>query len=476
MIKKCCLFTRQCYTFATVFATTESRIFVLDDDPAFRARVREGLGGMFGLVEAGSEEEFRKAWRPRTFDLLLLDMRLRVDREGLDVLREVFSLDELQPVIMVSAYGDAESAIEAVGAGAMMFLHKHEFSPALLGRMAEAVIEQGRLKRQVAGLRRTAWAGEPDALLGNSPEIREAGEMLRALARSGRVPLVSGERGTGMTLAARLIHRSGEQADGPFLEVAGAVAEEGRAFYEGRFSPWAQASGGTLALDGVETMSEKAGRGVLERTATGRGEYITPSVVLLLHEGGRRVGKPGRWLGAGDLLPVRLPPLRERREDIPLLAAHFLQGQRAGGHTTARSFGSYAMERLEAHTWPGNVRELRNAVGYGALQAAVAEVDEIGPEHLPGALVAGRQGSGDGPVITEGTWDYLFQVARAELALAERAMREKSVTQKTALARALGYTDRFTLGRRLEKALGEFPDLAADYPSVARLFRKGGGK
>ena len=448
----------------------------MDDEPAFRGRVREGLGGLLGVVEAGSEEEFRKLWRPRVFDLLLLDMRLRVDREGLDVLREVFAQDELQPVIMVSAYGDAESAIAAVGAGAMMFLHKHEFTPALLGRMVEAVIEQGRLRRQVAGLRRTAWAGEPDGLLGNSVGIREAGEVLRTAVRGGRVLLVNGERGTGMTLAARLVHRAGERADGPFLEVAGALAEEDRAFYEGRFSPWAQAGGGTLALDGVEVLSDKAGRGVLERVIFGRGDLMVPSVVLLLHEGGRRAGKTARWLGAGDLLPMRLPPLRERREDIPLLAAHFLQGQRAGGHTTARSFGSNAMERLEAHPWPGNVRELRNAVEYGALQAAVAEMDEIGPEHLPGALVAGRQGSGDGPVITEGIWDYRFQVARAELALAERAMREKTVTQKTALARVLNYTDRFTLGRRLEKALVEFPELAVNYPSVAQLFRKGGEK
>jgi DNA-binding NtrC family response regulator len=86
------------------------------------------LCGVFEVVEACSEEEFRALWLPRGFDLLLLDMRLRRDREGLDVLREVFAQDELQPVIMVSAYGDTESAIAAVGAGAMMFLHKSEFT------------------------------------------------------------------------------------------------------------------------------------------------------------------------------------------------------------------------------------------------------------------------------------------------------------------------------------------------------------
>lgn len=453
-----------------------SQILILDDDPAFRARVREGLGGVFEVTEAGTEDELRALWVPRRFDLLLLDMRLRRDREGLDVLREVFAQDDLQPVIMVSAYGDTESAIEAVGAGAMMFLHKQEFSPALLGRMAEAVIEQGRLRRQVQGLRRLAWAGDPDTLLGESAGIREAAAAVRLAAGSDDAPaLIVGERGCGASLAARLIHRGGERADGPFLEVAGAQTEDERNFYEGRLSPWIQTLGGTLAVDGAEALGQAAGRKILTR-----GENEPHRVVFMHHLAageartkGERRSAASQWLFAENLLPVRLPPLRERREDIPLLATHFLQRQRAGGHTTARSIGGAAMTRLEEFSWPGNVRELRNAVEYATLQAAADARDEVGSEHLPTELAvvgsAAARRKLTSPDETE--WDYRWHLARTELELADRAIRERGIAQKTALARALGYTDRFTFGRRISKALADFPSLGREFQAAANLFR-----
>lgn len=454
---------------------SERQLLILDDDPTFRAAVRDGVGGMLGVTEAGSEAEFRNLWRSRRFDLLLLDMRLRRDREGLDVLREVFAQDETQPVIMVSAYGDTESAIEAVGAGAMMFLHKREFSPALLGRMMEAVIEQGRLRRQVQALRRQAWAGEPDGLLGSSAGIREATDALRSAAQDrDSWPLVTAERGAGASLAARLIHRMGDLAEGPHLEVEAQVVEEA-SFFDGKFSPWVQSAGGTLAVDGVERLGKPVGKRFLES-----GDHESRNVVFLLHEVGRELGfvsgrsrkaEMPRWLVGVNTLPVRLPPLRERREDIPLLATHFLQRQRAGGHTTARSLSGAAMAKLESHVWPGNVRELRNAVEYAALQAAVTGRDEISPEHLPAGLalvgLAPRKSS-----AVETGWDYRLTLARAELELADRAIREKAIQQKTALAEALGYTDRFTFGRRVEKALRDFPFLDGEFDAVARMFGK----
>jgi len=460
-----------------------SQIFILDDDPKFRGRVREGLGGLFGIVEAGGEAEFRTLWAPRRYDLLLLDMRLRRDREGMDVLREVFAQDELQPVIMVSAYGDTESAIEAVGAGAMMFLHKREFTPSLLGRMAEAVIAQGRLRRQVQGLLRRAWAGEPEALLGDSPGIREAAAALREVGgEDGGFPLVLGERGCGMSLVARLIHRRGRRSDGPFLEVAAALAERKESFFEGRLSPWAQAAGGTLAVDGVEQVPARTGAEIAEAAHTGRGEFGTPDVVFLLHENadsGLEAGisrKIPDWLSGEAVLPVYLPPLRERREDVPLLAAHFLQRQRTGGHTTARSIGSPAMARLEGFSWPGNVRELRNAVEYAALQAAATDADEVGLAHLPpGVAMLGGAERKSGNAAGMG-WDYRLHLARTELELADRAIRERGIAQKTALGRALGYTDRFTLTRRLKKALVDFPVLADEFLAVAKMFEPPTGK
>lgn len=456
------------------------QLLILDDDPAFRASVREGVGGLFGVVEAGTEEEFRVLWHPRRFDLLLLDMRLRRDREGLDVLREVFAQDECQPVIMVSAYGDTESAIEAVGAGAMMFLHKREFTPELLGRMMEAVMEQGRLKRQATALRRQVWAGEPDSLLGASAGIREAGEALRAAAaEQNSWPVVCGERGSGASLAAKLLHRMGERAEGAFVEV-GADALDGAVdrFFEGKLSPWAQSEGGTLALDGAEVVWAATGRALFER-----GDTASRGVVFLLHQNRGEPSSRGsksvrsrselpRWLAQASPSVVRLPPLRDRRDDIPLLAAHFLQRQRAGGHTTARSLNGAAVAQLEAHDWPGNVRELRNAVEYAALQAAAFGRDEVALEHLPGGLAMAARNSGRSSLALSSGWDYRLALARTELELSDRAIRERGIQQKTALAEALGYTDRFTFGRRIEKALRDFPTLGVEYEAVAKLFGK----
>jgi len=434
------------------------------------------LTGRYQVVEAGSELEFREEYRPLAFDLLLLDMRLRRDREGLDVLREVFAQDELQPVIMMSAYGDTESAIEAVASGAMMFLHKQEFSPALLGRMVEAVIEQGRLRRQVRALRQIAWAGEPETLLGNSAAVREAAAGLRIAAEAaGRVPLVVGERGTGTSLAARVIHRYGARPDGPFLEVEGRRMRRDQHFFSDRFSPWIQATWGTLALDGVERIEEATGRSLLEHLQTQGSESREPRVVFLLHEDPNRQGKDQApsvpWLSTDATLPpVRLPPLRERREDIPLLAAHFLQAQRAAGHTPARSIGAEAMERLETHGWPGNVRELRNAVEYAALQTALTDSAEVGVEHLPAEVAMRGAGQSSSASPLAGAWDYRRHLAHAELDLAERAIRERGISQKARLVRELGYTDRFTLARRIQKALAQFPDPSREFPAVARLF------
>ncbi|MBM3854448.1 MAG: sigma-54-dependent Fis family transcriptional regulator [Verrucomicrobia bacterium] len=445
-----------------------SQVMILEDDSEFRLRAREALAGSHDLVEASTEQEFRAKYRAFQFDLLLLDMRLRRDREGLDVLREVFAQDELQPVIMMSAYGDTESAIEAVGAGAMMFLHKREFTPALLGRMVEAVIEQGRLRRQVRSLRQMAWAGEPDVLLGRSPAIREAAEALcESAANPDITPIITGERGTGATLAARILHRQAGRLDLPFVETDAARLRETQTFFTDRLSPWVQACGGTLAIDGLNRIQPEAGRSLFEHQRSER----APGVVFLQEEAstGRSTGPALSWLREETATArVRLPPLRERREDVPLLAAHFLQAQRAGGHTPARSIGAAALERLEAYGWPGNVRELRNAVEYGSLQAAAVDALEIAPVHLPTGIATGRQKGEEGE-----SWDYRLHLARAELSLADRAVRERGITLKTELVKALGYSDRFTLGRRLAKAVADYPELGREFSSIADLFARG---
>jgi DNA-binding NtrC family response regulator len=165
--------------------------------------------------------------------------------------------------------------------------------------------------------------------------------------------------------------------------------------------------------------------------------------------------------------------LRERRDDIPLLAAHFLQRQRSLGRSSARVFSGAVMARLEAHSWPGNVRELRQVVDFAALQASLAGQEELAIAHLPSPLLANPSSpSPHAGRDAARTGNYKLCLARAELALAEQAMREQGLRHKSALAAALGYADRFTFGRRLEKALRDFPSLAAEFPTIAGLFAR----
>src|SRR5450830_1532525 len=109
-----------------------TKILLVDDSDIFRSNVRNSLGRAFLLTEAASEVEFQREFRPYTYDLVILDMRMKSGREGLQLLREILAYDELQPVIMVSAYGDTDAVLDSAEAGALMFLHKKEFTPELL--------------------------------------------------------------------------------------------------------------------------------------------------------------------------------------------------------------------------------------------------------------------------------------------------------------------------------------------------------
>ena len=430
--------------------------------PGFRDRVREALGGLYRLEEAASEEEFREKWRAFGFDLLLLDMRLRVDREGLDVLRGVYREDPLQPVIMVSAYGDTESAIEAVGAGAMMFLHKEEFTPALLARMVESVLERGRLRRQVALLRSREQARDTEALLGLSEGMRQANAEIRRAADSTRPMAICGERGTGTSLAARLIHRYSGRAENGFLEVG---AEE---LHEGNERIWARVKGGTLAVR-LGAGGSGEGREWTGGEALARASFENHTGVVFLLQEGLNTWQEG-WFGevtgfGQGVEEIRLPPLRERAGDVAVLAGHFLQRQALAGQTEVRSLGGEALAALERWHWPGNVRELRLAVEYAALRASAEGVDTVEAGHLPLPL-----GGGEVMSMAGDHCDYREATARAEVELVDRVRRERGIGQKTKLAEALGYNDRFVLGRRLAKALLDHRELAGKHPDLVQLF------
>lgn len=462
------------------------RILIVDDDADFRQRVRNSLGTIFRITEAASEVEFRQLYRPYLFDLIVLDLRLRHGHEGMDLLREVRLLDDLQPVIMVSAYGDTDSTLDAIEAGAMMFLHKQEFTPELLGRMVEAVLQQCRSRRNLEAMSEFIRAEASPGLLGADSAIRRASQMAWEAAGDGETAvLVLGAAGTEREEVGRLIHECGRRRrEGPFVAttpcaLTGPESAElffGHGGFEGcprRRGKLEEASGGVLFLERADALAASVGtllgRGLRARKVNAEVAGIElPLDVQLVAGAEPGPGAAGvkRWLSeSGHIHEIYLPPLRDRREDIPVLAARQLQRLRQRGRTPVHAFSTEAISALQAYAWPANLLELSNAVEFAAIRALVAGASEIAAEHLPSRL---REGESD--LSRPENRDFRRYLARAEVQMVARAARELHLTQKAKLAEALGYNDRFGLMRRMRRCLKEFPFLGKEFPAMQKMF------
>ncbi len=464
------------------------KILLVDDSDEFRSNVRNALGRAFLLTEAASETAFRQEFRPYTFDLVILDMRLKSGREGLLLLREILAFDELQPVIMVSSYGDTDAVLDSAESGALMFLHKQEFTPELLSRMVEAVLQQARVRRQLAALQSRQPTADLGGLAGLSPMIRRAAQLVTKAAEDGDCTvLVTGQQGTGHELVAQAIQgRSAKRSAYPFVsawmpsmtvapkmqrnQIFGTSPDGGVPRRKGLLE---QAHGGILFIGGVESLAP----GLLaDVTAAVRKHEIQSSegfaipldvqlVVGAKPEVAEAIGEKLVDTTVGErLVSIHLPPLQERPEDVPILAGLFLQEFRQSGKTTARTISPDVLAVIEGNPWPGNLHELRTVVEFAAIRASIEGCEEINERHLPADMrKAGTHQSTLG-------WNYRRHVARAEVELVEAAIHEHRGKNKTQLAAILGYTDRFAFGRRMRKLLEEDEALVADFPHVAALF------
>ena len=458
-----------------------SNILIVDDSEEFRTKVRKSLGQIYPITEAASESEFHALYRPYTYDLVILDMRLKSGREGLRLLREILARDELQPVIMVSAYGDTDAVIDSTEAGALMFLHKQEFSPELLARMVEAILEQARTRRHLAALQARAPAEPAAFLAGSNPAVRRMREQLaRAAESSDCVVLLAGKPGAGQYPAAQSLHsRSRRRSVGPLLTASGRLLAEGDAevalfgapsrLHIQRKGLLEQALGGVLLLDQAEMLpascQTRLWEALVSREYTGGQGTVPVDVQLLLGVATANVERMEDHLRRGgihDLVIIELPALRERREDIALLASARLQTLRQQGRTSAHTFSHAAIQALERHAWPGNLAELDNAVEYAAIQANLASSNEIDEHHLPSGI---REG--DGAAQNE---NYQIVVARAEIDLVEQILHSGERLTNSELAARLGYSDRFAIARRLRNAFAVAESLAGEYPLTAQRF------
>ncbi|HEX8720470.1 MAG TPA: sigma-54 dependent transcriptional regulator [Pyrinomonadaceae bacterium] len=384
------------------------RILVVDDDRASCELLREIFAAEGWGAESAQTPEEALALAARTrFDLVVSDINLEAAQTGLDLLRH---LRDTCPVVLVTGFGTLDAAVEASREGAWDFISK-PFKVAEVVAAARRALERGPAAGGADGgagaaPERLTSRYERAGLVGRSPAMIELYKEIARVAPSRSTVLVVGESGTGKELVARSIHKHGPRAGRAFVPVnCGAFTEtllesELFGYTRGAFTGatadrkglWEEADGGTLFLDEVGETSPAVQvkllralqEGEVRRVGSARPLYVDARVVAATNRDLEREVKAGRFredlFYRLSVVTLRVPPLRERRADIPLLAERFL---RASSESAGRlRLSDEALARLAAYEWPGNVRELESAVEYAALRARGAEVeaDDLPPK------------------------------------------------------------------------------------------------
>ncbi len=371
-----------------------ARILIVDDEPDIRELIADILADegheVLTAADAASARESRSQNPP---DLILLDVWMP-DTDGISLLREWRDSGTLEcPVVMISGHGSVETAVEATRLGAFDFIEK-PVSMARLTVTIENALEAGRLKRENADLKRQRPAVmEP---LGRSASVQQLRQRLERVAAHDAPVLVTGEPGVGKQEAARWIHAHSRRAQGPFVSASARIEGEswerllvGSGDSGGLL---AEAQGGVLFIDDVSRL-DRAGQGALLKVLeSGRldpdqsdSDPLDVRLIIGASQPLEKLVREGRFEEALfyqlNVLPLDIPPLRDRQEDVPDLVRFYAEYFPSRDGTPYRHFPVAAQNRLRQYHWPGNLRELRNLVQRllilgGAEDVAVAEVEE----------------------------------------------------------------------------------------------------
>jgi DNA-binding NtrC family response regulator len=369
-------------------AEGQKHLLIVDDESALREAIAERLADHGFIVEqAGSGEEALQRLSDFAFDILITDLRL----PGIDGAQVIESALERYPeiiAIVITGYGTVKDAVEAIKQGAADFITKPFQFDALL-HVLRSALEQRRLKSENAYLRsQLEDRYRIDGLVGRSRIMRELFQLLETVAATSSTVLITGETGTGKELAARAIHHNSPRRANRFValncsaipetlleaELFGHVRGAFTGAVGARQGRLEQAHKGTLFLDEVGTMSPALQAKLLrvlqerefERVGDSHTVKIDVRVIAATHSDLTKMVAEGAFredlFYRLNVIPVKLPPLRERREDIPLLVQHFLQKLAAESGRSAVTISQDALRRLMAYHWPGNIRQLENAI------------------------------------------------------------------------------------------------------------------
>ncbi len=384
------------------------KLLIVDDDDALREMLRQALGKDYRIEEAERGEEALRKMEKDEFDLCLLDIILP-DADGIELIPELKGISPSTVVIVMTGYPTVERAVDAMKKGAFDFVKK-PFGVKEIRFILKRAVEEKKLREAYENLVEFADARFSfSGIIGKSKAMKEIFRLIRTVAPSNATILIEGESGTGKELLAKAIHRNSPRKNGKFVAInCGALPEtllesELFGYKKGAF---------TGAVSSKKGLFEVADRGTVFLDEIGN---TSPSFQMKL----LRVLEEGSFYPLGSTEPVKvdvriisatntsleelvekgvfrqdlyfrlnvvkivIPPLRERKEDIPLLAHHFLKIYAEKNNKRIEKISEDAMRILLSYHWPGNVRELENAIEHGVI---LARGNEILPEHLPSHL------------------------------------------------------------------------------------------
>jgi DNA-binding NtrC family response regulator len=447
---------------------TRAVVLVVDDDPGLRESCRLILEDDYEVLDVPDGPRALDALRGSNVDVVLLDIRLP-GMDGLEVLERVKAFDEQVEVILVTAVKTVKAAVTAMKAGAFDYLTKPFEEEEVLSVVRRA-LERRALQREVTLLRsELARREEGDEIVGQSAEMRKLSQLVAQVARTSATVLITGESGVGKELVARAIHRQGPRADKPFVAVnPAAIVEhlmeselfghERGAFtgaYQKKLGRFELAHGGTLFLDEIAAlkgdMQVKLLRALQEREIERVGgtrtikvdvRIIAATNVDLKRAVGTQAFRDDLYYRL-NVVPVAVPPLRSRRDDIPLLVEHFIRKYNRQFNKRLTGVSPDALATLSDYAWPGNVRELQNVI---ERSVALIEGALIQLQDLPLELMLPDQGgrSSEAPVLPLGP-----AMDHYERQLVKRVLDRAKGNQNEA-ARLLGL-HRNTLLRKLAR-------------------------